>query len=69
MTLTDFLADNKITAAELGRRIGVSRSMMIRLISGKRAMTAEYAIKIETATGGQVTRSELRPDLWPQEAA
>ena len=29
---------------------------------------AECAIPIETATGGKVTRHDLRPDLYPVEA-
>lgn len=30
-------------------------------------ISAEYAIPIEHATGGQVTRHELRPDIYPEE--
>lgn len=26
---------------------------------------AERAVEIERATGGEVSRSDLRPDLWP----
>jgi DNA-binding transcriptional regulator YdaS (Cro superfamily) len=34
-------------------------------------VSAELALKIETATGGKVSRTSLRPDLWPpaEEAA
>jgi DNA-binding transcriptional regulator YdaS (Cro superfamily) len=28
-------------------------------------VSAELALKIETATSGKVSRSSLRPDLWP----
>ena len=30
---------------------------------------AEYAIPIELATGGQVKRHEIRPDIYPEAAA
>ena len=30
-------------------------------------ISAEYAIPIEQATGGLVTRHELRPDIYPEE--
>lgn len=37
---------------------------------GKQRFTAERAIQIEQITGGEVTRHELRPDLFaPQRAA
>jgi DNA-binding transcriptional regulator YdaS (Cro superfamily) len=32
-------------------------------------VTAERAIEIETATGGKVTRHELRPDLYPVQSS
>jgi DNA-binding transcriptional regulator YdaS (Cro superfamily) len=30
-------------------------------------VSAEFVIPIEQATGGQVTRHELRPDIYPEE--
>nr|EES53256.1 MAG: hypothetical protein UBAL3_80150045 [Leptospirillum ferrodiazotrophum] len=30
-------------------------------------VSAEYVLKVEQATGGRVTRHELRPDLYPKE--
>jgi DNA-binding transcriptional regulator YdaS (Cro superfamily) len=30
---------------------------------------AEWCLPIERATGGQITRHELRPDLYPQDEA
>lgn len=36
---------------------------------GEVAITAERAVDIERATGGQITRGDLRPDLWPSESA
>lgn len=43
--------------------LGVAPSYLSRLISGDRSITAERAIKVEQATGGVVTRFELRPDI------
>lgn len=43
--------------------LGVAPSYLSRLISGDRSITAERAIKVEQATGGAVTRYELRPDI------
>ncbi len=51
---------------ELAALIGIAQSHISRwLKSGK--TTAEYVIAIEKACAGQVTRHQLRPDLYPQE--
>lgn len=53
-----------------------SQSALARLLGGKtkqqhvfhwmnKGIPAKRAIEIEVATNGAVTRSELRPDLWP----
>lgn len=42
----------------------------LRQLAGKhRKASAELAIQLETASGGQITRSEVRPDYWPPVAA
>lgn len=72
MNLPDYLQSQKLTAAEFGRRLNVSRSLMLRYLKGERRITGERAIEIERATGGSVTRAELRPDLFepmPERAA
>lgn len=50
----------------LARAIGVKQAHVwywLNRMQGK--VTAEHVLAIESATGGQVTRSELRPDLYP----
>lgn len=54
--------------AELARRVGVRPQMITNWMDGKR-VTAERAVAIEKATGGKVTRQELRPDLFGEAAA
>jgi DNA-binding transcriptional regulator YdaS (Cro superfamily) len=60
-------------------KIAGGQSALARLIGGKvrqqhvrlwlhmDRIPAERAIQIEEATKGAVSRSELRPDLWPEE--
>jgi len=51
----------------LADRIGTTQSQVwYWLKRSKRGVPAEFAPKIEEATG--IPRSELRPDLWPSEA-
>ena len=48
----------------LSEAAGVSVQAIYHWKSGVRVITAEYAKKIEIATGGKVTRADLRPDLF-----
>lgn len=56
--------------SELARRISVSASYVWQMKNGKRPVHAAIAVAIERATGGQVTRKDLRPhdwqDIWPE---
>lgn len=49
--------------AELGRRIGRSQQNVAYWLKAKK-VPAEIAIAIEDAVDGEVTRHELRPDIF-----
>ena len=50
--------------AKLGRAVGYSQAGINKAKRSGR-VSAELAIKIEEATGGQVARHMMRPDLFP----
>ncbi len=52
------------TPAALARRIGVSPSVVEALMDGGE-VSGEVAVAIDWATMGQVSRHDLRPDLFP----
>lgn len=52
---------------ELAEKIGISPQAIVNWIKSGRPVPAERVLQIESATGGQVTRHELRPDLYPAE--
>jgi DNA-binding transcriptional regulator YdaS (Cro superfamily) len=54
---------------ELCAASGISEQAVSFWLAGSRQISAEYAIRVEEATGGRVTRSELRPDLFARTAA
>lgn len=55
------------TEAALAKAVGASQPYInYRLKRGKR-VPAEWCIPIELATGGRITRHDLRPDLYPKE--
>jgi DNA-binding transcriptional regulator YdaS (Cro superfamily) len=53
--------------ASLADLLGVTRGTVTRWGQGR--LPPERAIEIEKATDGSISRSDLRPDLWPRDAA
>lgn len=51
-------------ASILAEKIGVSPSFLSQMASGASSINPIYAVKIEQATNGEVTRKDLRPDDW-----
>lgn len=56
----------------VGSRSAMARAIGVRYQSVQKWIARGYApagrvLAIEAATGGQVTRHELRPDIYPEE--
>ena len=62
MNLSDYLKDK--TNAELASKLGVHASMVSQWKNGTRPISLERVTDIEKATGGLVSRKDLRPDDW-----
>jgi len=68
MKLKDYLQHTGTSQTAFAVQFGVSQSMVWQWISGYRPVPAERCLAIERATGGLVTRADLRPDaslIWP----
>jgi TorA maturation chaperone TorD len=52
--------------AQLARLLGVSQPNVWHWLHKAERVPGEYVLKIEAATGGRVSRHELRPDLYPR---
>lgn len=55
--------------AGLARLLGKKQAHVWNWLNRDRRVPAEQVLPIERATGGKVTRYELRPDLYPIESA
>lgn len=65
MDLTTYLSDRpRGFKSEFAKKLGISISYLRQVETGYSPMPAYLAKKIEEATNGEVTKSELRPDLW-----
>ena len=65
MTLVEyFKTDVRGAKSEMAEYLGITPTWMALLISGRRKASPVLSVKIEEATGGLVTRRELRPDIF-----
>ena len=65
MDLATYFRRTKTTAADLARATGLSHESVRLWSRGVGKPKVENVLKIEAATGGKVTRRDLRPDLFP----
>lgn len=65
MTLAEyFKTDVRGAKSEMAEYLKITPTWMALLIAGKRQASPVLALAIEKATGGLVTRQELRPDIF-----
>jgi len=72
MKLQTYLSSHGWTQSRLARRLGVTQSAVNQWLKGVRPIPIERCVEIEQATGGGVTRQELRTDwalIWPELSA
>jgi DNA-binding transcriptional regulator YdaS (Cro superfamily) len=49
---------------EMAKKLGISKTWMALIISGREVPSAGLAVMIHQITKGKVSREELRPDLF-----
>lgn len=65
MTLQEYFKNKpRGSQMELARKLGVSKTWMCLLVSGREVPSAGLALMIEKFTMGAVTRKVMRPDLF-----
>jgi len=69
MNLKDYFEQTGEPYSALGQRVRASSQNIGRIVRGARQASPALALRIERATGGEVTRQELRPDVYPPEDA
>lgn len=70
MQLSEYILLERGNASRLAAGLGQSQSYLSQLSSGHRKASPSRAVKIESLTGGKVTRQDMRPedwrDIWPE---
>jgi transcriptional regulator with XRE-family HTH domain len=59
MKLSAYRDEKKLTATELGRRLGVAHTTVLRWEAGEMFPSAEMLLRIEKETAGKVTPNDL----------
>lgn len=65
MDLPTYIRRTGMTVADLARELGFPHEIVRLWVRGDRRPKPENVNRIIEATGGKVTRSGLRPDLYP----
>lgn len=55
------------TEVAVAKIVGVDQPTVNYALRKRKAVPAEWCLKLEEATGGKITRHDLRPDLYPED--
>ena len=73
MELKTWVEAERGRALKLAKDIDVPPSFVSKMVAGSKSVPIERCVPIERATGGEVSRRDLRPDdwrdIWPELAA
>ena len=63
--LARYLQSTDTTQSEFAERAGLAQWDVNRVVNGERKASVRIARAVVKATDGEVTLTDLRPDLWP----
>jgi DNA-binding transcriptional regulator YdaS (Cro superfamily) len=64
MDLKTYIQADRGRASRLAKKLGITRSFLSQLASGRAPISPVRCVDIERETEREVTRPELRPDDW-----
>ena len=67
MKFKDYIENNKIHYKDAATELGKHPKYINGVINGRILPGWKLVLKIEEWSKNQITRSDLRPDLWPPE--
>ncbi len=65
--LQKYLKKHQLNQTQFAEKIGVNQGLVSMWLHDKVRMKPEWALKVERATDGELTRYELRPDIYPRD--
>lgn len=64
--ITQFRKSRGLTQSGLAKMLGVSQALVTHVETGRRQFGYETVLRFEKISDGEITRSDLRPDIYPQ---
>lgn len=64
MDIATYLAEKELSQEAFAKQIGVSQGLVWQWLDGRTRITAERAIEIDEKTNGEITKADLRPDIF-----
>lgn len=64
VNIKTYLKKHELTQEDFAIKLGVSQGLIWQWLDGRTRITAERAVEIEEKTDGEITRHDLRPDLY-----
>jgi DNA-binding transcriptional regulator YdaS (Cro superfamily) len=64
MDIQSYLDKHSLTQDGFAEMIGVSQGAVWQWLNGRTKVSPKHFLEIERKTGGEVTREDLRPDLF-----
>lgn len=65
--LQKYLKEHDLNQTRFAEQIGANQGLVSMWLNKKVRMTPEWVLKVERATGGELSRYELRPDIYPRD--
>lgn len=67
--LQKYLKEHNLNQTQFAEMIGANQGQVSMWLSKKIRMTPDWVLKVERVTGGELSRYELRPDVYPRDNA
>lgn len=64
MNIAEYLQKHDLSQEQFAKKVGVSQGLVWQWINGKTKVRAERVAGIEEATNGEITRHDLRSDIF-----
>ena len=67
--IASYMQRHNLTQAAFGAKVGASQGMVWQWLNKYRPVSPEAAVRIERGTNGEISRYQLRPDIFGKRAA
>jgi DNA-binding transcriptional regulator YdaS (Cro superfamily) len=60
---------HQLNQSQFAEKVGVNQGLVSMWLNKKVRMTPQWVLQVERVTGGELSRYELRPDIYPRDSA